>query len=147
MRLTANRIAGTLREYGYRLTPQRRAVLKALASSHECLTPEAILERARTISPAIGRVTIYRTLEILGRHNLICRVHAPNGCRGYMMTRPSGHHHHLVCGVCGATVDFTGCHLDALEQRLAQETGFELQGHLLEFYGTCAECRKNAGRE
>ena len=143
MRLTANRIAGILREHGYRLTPQRHAVLKALASSHECLTPDALLERARGFSPTIGRVTVYRTLDILNRHNLICRVHAPDGCRGYMMTRPSGHHHHLVCSACGATIDFTDCDLRALEERLARETGFEMQGHLLELYGICPECRKD----
>jgi len=142
VRLTANRIAGILREQGYRLTPQRHAVLKALAGSHECLTPEALLEKAQTICPDIGRVTIYRTLDILSRHDLVCRVHAPDGCRGYMMTRPEGHHHHLVCSVCGATVDFTDCDLGALEERLSKETGFEMQGHLLELYGICRQCRE-----
>lgn len=146
MRLTANRIAGILRQRGYRLTPQRHAVLKALASCQECLAPDAILERARAHSPEIGRVTVYRTLEILGRHGLVCRVHTPEGCRGYMMTRPSGHHHHLVCSVCGRTEDFTDCDLGALEQRLAEEKGFRLSGHLLELYGTCPEClKKGAG--
>ena len=143
MRLTANRIAGILREHGYRLTPQRHAVLKALASSHECLTPDAILEKARATSPDIGRVTVYRTLDILSTHGLVCRVHAPDGCRAYTMTRPIGHHHHLVCSACGATVDFTDCDLRALEERLARETGFVMQGHLLELYGTCPECRSS----
>jgi Fe2+ or Zn2+ uptake regulation protein len=141
MRLTANRIAGVLRGRGYRLTPQRHAVLKALASSHECLTPDAILERARSFCPDIGRVTVYRTLELLGKHELVCRVHAPDGCRAYMMTRPDGHHHHLVCTVCGATVDFMECDLAGLEERLERETAFQVRGHLLEFYGICPECR------
>jgi Fur family transcriptional regulator, ferric uptake regulator len=146
MRLTANRIAGLLREQGYRLTPQRHAVLKALAASHECLTPAAILEKAREFSPEIGRVTVYRTLDILSTHGLVCRVHAPDGCRAYTMTRPSGHHHHLVCSECGATVDFSECDLRDLEERLARETGFELTGHLLEFYGMCPKCRSHASR-
>jgi len=142
MRLTANRIAGMLREQGYRLTPQRHAVLRALASSHECLTPDAILERARKFAPDIGRVTVYRTLDILGQHSLVCRVHSADGCRGYMMARPEGHHHHVICAVCGATVDFIDCDLGALEKRLARETGFVMTGHLLEFYGICSACSK-----
>jgi len=146
MRLTANRIAGMLRAQGYRLTPQRHAVLKALASSHECLTPDAVLERARKFAPEIGRVTVYRTLDILSTHGLVCRVHAPDGCRAYTMTRPSGHHHHVVCAVCGATLDFTACDLDALEERLSRETGFEMTGHLLEFYGICPSCRQAGAR-
>ncbi len=39
MRLTANKIAGMLRQRGYRLTPQRYAVLKAIAASQDSLTP------------------------------------------------------------------------------------------------------------
>ncbi len=62
------------------------------------------------------------------------------------MTRPAGHHHHLVCSVCGATVDFADCDLGALEERLAKETGFEMQGHLLEVYGTCPQCCQNTSR-
>ncbi len=144
MRLTANRIAGILRTYGYRLTPQRHAVLKAIASSGEHLTPEAILEKARAVQPQIGRVTIYRTLDILGQLGLVCRVHAPDGCRGYMMTRPTGHHHHLVCVGCGRTVDFADCSLSELERRLVKETGFVTTGHLLEVYGMCPDCQANS---
>jgi len=59
------------------------------------------------------------------------------------MARPEGHHHHVVCALCGATVDFIDCDLGALEKRLARETGFVMTGHLLEFYGTCPACRKS----
>ena len=67
MRLTANRIAGILREQGYKLTPQRHAVLKAIASSHDYLSPEAIFEIAQIGYPRLGLVTVYRTLDILCR--------------------------------------------------------------------------------
>ncbi len=145
MRLTANRIASILRRKGYRLTPQRYAILKAIAASEEHLTPDDLLEKARVATPQIGRITIYRTLDILGQLGLVCRVHAPDGCRGYMMTRPTGHHHHLVCTGCGRTLDFSDCPLEELEKRLEQDTGFITTGHLLEVYGTCADCRAAAG--
>jgi Fur family ferric uptake transcriptional regulator len=141
MKLTANRIAGILREHGYKLTPQRHAVLKVIAASHDHLTPEAIYEKAHLKNPDIGLVTIYRTLDLLGELNLVCRVHAPDGCRSYMMRRPTDHHHHLICSGCGRVVDFTGCALADLEQRLSQETSFDINGHLLEFYGLCPDCR------
>lgn len=141
MRLTANKIAGILREHGYKLTPQRHAVLRVIASSHDHLTPEAIYEKARSKNPDIGLVTIYRTLELLSKLNLVCRVHVPHGCRGYMMRRPTEHHHHLVCSSCGKVADFAGCALTELAQRLSNETGFDVNGHLLEFYGLCPDCR------
>lgn len=141
MRLTANKIAGILREHGYKLTPQRHAVLKVIASSHDHLTPEAIHSKTLLDNPNIGLVTIYRTLELLSELNLVCRVHAPNGCRSYMMRRPTEHHHHLVCSRCNRVVDFAGCDLADLEQKLSQETGFAVNGHLLELYGLCPDCR------
>jgi Fe2+ or Zn2+ uptake regulation protein len=50
------------------------------------------------------------------------------------------HHHHLVCSGCGKVVDFAGCALTDLEQRLLEETRFDISGHLLEFYGLCPDC-------
>ena len=141
MILTANRIAGILREHGHKLTPQRHAVLKVIASSHDHLTPEAIYEEAHLKNPDIGLVTIYRTLDLLSELNLVCRIHAPDGCRSYMMRRPTEHHHHLVCSRCGRVVDFAGCDLDDMEKRLTQETRFDIKGHLLEFSGLCPDCR------
>jgi len=141
MRLTANRIAGILRQEGYKLTPQRHAVLKVIAASSDSLTPEDIHERARIHSPGIGLITVYRTLGLLSDLSLVCRLHAPDGCRGYMMRRPTEHHHHVVCSSCTKVVDFKGCGLSDLEQKLLDETGFDINGHLLEFYGLCPECR------
>jgi Fur family ferric uptake transcriptional regulator len=141
MKLTANKIAGILRESGHKLTPQRHAVLKVIAATHDHLTPEAIFKKVLHDNPKIGLVTVYRTLDLLSELNLVCRVHAPDGCRSYMMRRPTEHHHHLVCSRCGRVVDFTGCSLADLEQRLSQETKFDINGHLLEFYGLCPICR------
>jgi len=129
-----------LREHGYKLTPQRHAVLKAIAASHDHLTPEAIYEKARLSKPDIGLITVYRTLSLLSDLNLVCRVHSPGGCRGYMMRRPTEHHHHLVCSGCSKVVDFGGCDLSGLEHRLLDETRFDINGHLLEFYGLCPDC-------
>jgi Fur family ferric uptake transcriptional regulator len=140
MRLTANRIAGILREHGHKLTPQRHTVLRVIASSQDHLTPEDIYEKSRLADPGIGLVTIYRTLDLLTRLGLVCRVHLKEGCRSYMMRRPLEHHHHLVCSNCGRVIDFTSCNLGEMEEKLSKESGFDIKGHLLEFYGICSSC-------
>jgi len=144
MGLTARKITSILRQRGYRLTPQRRAVLKIIALSHDHLTPAAIYGKVCREHPGIGLVTVYRTLEILAKLGLICEVHAGGSCRSYLMRRPSGHHHHLICSECGRVVDFADCDLSEVEQRLSQETGFKMEGHLLEFLGCCPDCQKIA---
>lgn len=140
MKLTANKIAGIIREQGHKLTPQRHTVLKVMASSHDHLTPEVIYEKSRLEDPGIGRVTVYRTLDLLSKLDLVCRVHADGGCRSYMMRRPAEHHHHLVCSACGKVVDFASCSLVEMEKKLSQESGFEIKDHLLEFHGLCRDC-------
>jgi len=133
-----------LRQHGYKLTPQRRVVIRTIASTHGHLTPTAIYEKVHQEYPNIGFVTIYRTLEVLDKLGLICEVHAGGSCRSYLVRRPSEHHHHLICSQCGAVVDFTDCNLGELGQRLSQETGFSIEGHLLEFIGICQACQKLA---
>jgi Fur family ferric uptake transcriptional regulator len=143
MRLTERRIAAALREHGYKLTPQRRAVIAAIAASSDHLTPNDLYQKVRRDHPAVGLTTIYRTLEILARLELICELHAGGSCHSYTTGAPE-HHHHIICSGCGEVVDFSGYDLSPLEERLARETGFEIEGHLLEFTGRCRRCRQNA---
>lgn len=142
MKFTQNKIASILRQHGYKITPQRRAVLNAIALSHGHLTPTAIYQKVHGNCPTIGLVTVYRTLDILAKLGLVCEVHAGGNSRSYLMRRPVEHHHHIICSSCGAVADFTDCRISELAQRIARETSFEIDGHLLEFTGTCKSCRK-----
>jgi Fur family ferric uptake transcriptional regulator len=138
---TEKRIESVLKRRGYKITPQRRTVIKAIIATREHLTPAAIHEKVRDKHPGIGLVTIYRTLEILAGLGLICETHAGGSCRSYLMRRPAEHHHHLICADCGTVIDFTDCGLTGLERKLAKETNFKIDGHLLEFLGQCRKCR------
>lgn len=143
MRLTERKVVATLRQHGYKLTPQRRAVIQTIASAQDHLTPNAVYEKVHQDHPDIGLVTVYRTLEILAELKLICELHAGGSCRSYTVSA-LGHHHHLICSSCGKVVDFTGSDLGELEQNLSRETGFRIDGHLLEFVGLCQACQKEA---
>ena len=141
MRLTSKKIATALRQQGYKLTSQRRVVIQTIASRQDHLTPAAIYEEVHQNHPNIGFVTVYRTLGLLAKLGVICELHAGGSCRSYTISTP-GHHHHLICSNCGRVVDFTGHDLGKLEQRLSQETGFDIDDHLLEFIGLCRVCQK-----
>ena len=143
MRPNEKKIIASLKRHGYKLTPQRRAVISAIASSPDHLTPTALYQKVRRGHPTIGLVTIYRTLEILAKLELVCELHAGGSCPSYTIAAP-GHHHHLICADCGEVIDFSGYHLTELEERLRRETGFEIEGHLLEFIGRCQNCQQNA---
>jgi Fur family ferric uptake transcriptional regulator len=141
---SVKRVERTLRKRGFKITPQRRSILNAIARSHEHLTPSALHELVIKDHPGIGLVTIYRTLEVLAGLGLICEMHAGGNCRSYLMRRPSEHHHHIICSDCGTVVDFTDCDLSELEARLSRETDFTINSHLLEFLGQCRKCSEKA---
>jgi len=144
MRPTEHSILASLKRNGYKATPQRRVVIRAIVNSDDHLTPAEIFDRANQDSPGIGLVTVYRTLEILAGLDLVCELHAGGNCPSYT-TGARQHHHHLICSGCGRVVDFTGHHLEQLEKRLSRESGFQIENHLLEFIGRCRACQKVAG--
>ncbi len=143
MRHTGREIVAVLRRHGYKLTPQRRVIIRTIASTQDHLTPAEIYEKVHQDHPNFGLVTIYRTLDMLAKLELICELHAGGSCHSYTISARE-HHHHLICSNCGKVVDFTGYDLGELEQRLSLETGFEIEDHLLEFIGLCQACRKEA---
>jgi Fur family ferric uptake transcriptional regulator len=140
MRLSEKKIYSVLRQHGYKLTPQRRAVIQVVINSNDHLTPNDIYEKIREVCPGTGLVTIYRTLETLAELGLICEVHSGGSCRSYTMGSQQ-HHHHLICSGCGTVVDFTGHYLAGLEKSLSEKSGFRIDGHLLEFTGLCRKCQ------
>ena len=142
MKLNERRLIAALRQHGYKLTPQRRAVIQTIAANQDHLTPAAIYERVHKENPDIGLVTVYRTLEILNKLNLICELHTGEGCPSYTLGAAE-HHHHLICDSCGRVVDFPECDISGLEQKLAEETRFKINRHVLEFMGLCQECQQS----
>ena len=143
MTLTPREMLAHLKQNGYKATPQRVAVLRAIASTREHLTPMALYQKVRQEKPNIGLVTVYRTLNILTELGLICEMRTAENTRSYVGSPPE-HHGHLICSECGNVADFTGCNLSELEQRLSRETGFAIDGHRLEFFGHCQDCQRKA---
>jgi Fur family ferric uptake transcriptional regulator len=128
---TSERLEGV----GYRLTPSRRAVLGAISTSRSPFTVEDICSAV----PLVGRATVFRTMKLLHELDVVCRVPLEDGSVRYSVSR-SGHHHHLVCGECGAVEEFSDPALDVLIQEKAASHRFELDGHSLELYGRCFRC-------
>jgi len=86
------------------------------------------------------RSTVYRTLEILASLGILSRILNETGRPVYVAGAPV-HRHHLICSGCGAVVPFSACPVGDLAATLAQESGFEVHGHLLEIFGTCRSCQ------
>jgi Fur family ferric uptake transcriptional regulator len=128
-----------LRGAGYKITPSRLAVLQVIEQDGNHLNPAEILKRAQSICPSVGRATVYRTLELLTELQIVRPIYLGDASQTYI--RAEGGHHHLVCSGCGKVFDFDQCMADQMVQELAARFDFAIHSHLLEFYGTCHDCR------
>lgn len=118
-------------------TPQRRAVVAALETFAGTFTAVELHERARERRRGLGLATTYRTLELLRGEGAVRAV--PGSTRAeYIRCRP-GHHHHLVCLVCGSVEETELCAAPSTAE-LEREHGFRHETHEVEIYGTCARC-------
>jgi Fur family ferric uptake transcriptional regulator len=129
---------------GYRITAPRRAVIAAALRHNRPFTAEQIVADSAAAHGEIGRSTVYRTLEILTSLGILSRILDAAGKPVYVAGAPV-HRHHLVCSGCGTAVPFNACPVGDLADSLARENVFEVDGHLLEIFGTCGDC-KSAGR-
>jgi Fur family transcriptional regulator, ferric uptake regulator len=134
-------LSAALARQGYRLTEARKAILQALVRCGGHVSADDLVARVHETAPNVGRMTVYRTLDVLCQLNVIRPVYQGTGAAHYVLLH-DGHHHHLVCGVCHQVIEFADCMLEEIEEVVAERFNFTVQGHLLEFYGVCANCRK-----
>jgi len=129
-----------LGERGVRYTPQRRAVAEAVLGAHEPVTAAQIHDRARGVRPEIGLMTVYRALDMLADVGVVRRVHGQQRCEAFVAAAHR-HGHTVVCTLCGRAEEFTHCHIEAVADAAAAETGFSIDEHFLQFSGVCRGCR------
>ena len=126
---------------GHRATASRREVIGALLAFNGHMTADDLYVSMRENGSGVGRMTVFRTLDLLAELGVIRPIYQGSGAAHFVLLE-DGHHHHLVCMQCDATVEFDDCTVaDELSERLAAQHNFTIAGHLLEIYGVCAACQ------
>jgi len=134
-----------LREKGYRLTPQRMLVIEALHNAANHISAEEIFEQLHARYPYSNISTVYRTLELLKKFNLVTETDFGEG-RVRCHVGEKSHHHHLVCHRCGKITDLDESVLYPLRDALLRDYGFEADLRHLAIPGECSECSKKGGQ-
>lgn len=132
------KMAERCRAAGMNVTPQRRAVYKALLESEEHPTPEALYKRVRRQMPSLSLATIYKVLDALESVGLVRAVPVLSRKRRYDANDDV--HHHLVCTACGDIKDYYSEEFDRLVPRQTLR-GFRPQAVSVNITGLCARCR------
>lgn len=130
-----------IRQHGYRLTPQRMAVLKILAHSNGHPSVEQIYDRVKTDFPMTSLGTIYKTITMLKEMGEILELGFGDDCNRYDGNKPYPHPH-LICTKCRNIIDPEINALGTLPQIVAERTGYQIVNHRLDFYGICPQCQE-----
>jgi len=124
---------------GGRPTRQRRAVAACLGSFDDFRSAQDIHDLLRRNGQTVGLSTVYRTLQALADSGEVDVLRTEDGEAIYRRCSTS-HHHHLVCRVCGRTVEVEGPTVERWADTVAGEHGFTDVSHTLEISGTCPDC-------
>lgn len=90
--------------------------------------------------PRTAFSTVYRVVSRLEAEGKVERVDwRERGSRYEWAELP--HHHHIVCGVCGRSVDVDDADLGFSEEGIRAATGFLVNHHSIELEGICPDCQ------
>ncbi len=132
--------APQLRSRGYRMTPQRMAILHVLHHSGKHLSPVDVYVKAHKELPGLTETTVYRTLEFLAENGLVRPASMGNGHLTYEIARHE--HHHLKCSNCGREMEIDHTLVKSMYQKLESASGYKLTDTHVTFFGLCSKCQK-----
>jgi Fur family transcriptional regulator, peroxide stress response regulator len=134
------RIQRLCSERGLALTPQRRAILRAVLDADDHPTAERVQAALARRRVRVSRATVFRALESLARLGVITKACHPGPSVRY--DRRTDRHHHLVCLVCDRVSDISDARLDALPVPDTRRFGFVVSDFGVQLRGICKECRE-----
>lgn len=129
----------SLREHGVRMTPQRQAILEYLVTEHSHPTADDIYKALSGRFPNMSVATVYNNLRVFKEIGLVQEMNYGDASSRFDFV--TSRHYHIICDTCGKVVDFNYPVLDEIEAVASQLTGFKVDRHRLEVYGTCPTCQ------
>ncbi|HZP26561.1 MAG TPA: Fur family transcriptional regulator [Dehalococcoidia bacterium] len=138
-------IIDSLRETGYRLTPQRMMVVSILHDSPGHITAEDIHARMVEHYPYVDISTVYRTLQLLKKLHIVSETDLGGGSVRFELTQQDPHHH-MVCRSCGRTFALDNGLIEPLRSGILDQYGFQADMEHFAIFGVCKDCRDSADK-
>jgi Fur family ferric uptake transcriptional regulator len=120
------------------VTGRREDVRRVLSSTRTFRSAQDIYADLRAAGSKIGLTTVYRALQVLSDSGEVDVLRTDDGEAVYRVCRTEEHHHHLVCRVCGRTVEVEGPAVEKWAEAVGAEHGFRDVTHTVEIFGTCS---------
>ena len=119
---------------GLRMTDQRRTIARVLEDAKDHPDVEELYARASAVDAGISLATVYRTVKLFEEAGILEKLEFGDGRARYEDAERE-HHDHLIDMNSGEVIEFVNAEIEALQDKIAREYGYELKGHRLELYG------------
>jgi Fur family transcriptional regulator, ferric uptake regulator len=130
-----------LKERGYRMTPQRRAIVGEIMRIEGHIAPASIAQRVKDRLPGVNDSTVYRTLELLEELGILAHTHLGSGAEYHHASHRD--HVHLVCESCGREQDIGVAETASLQRQILDKSGFLPDFTHFAISGLCERCRSS----
>lgn len=132
-----------LKQRGFRLTSQRKVIVKTLINNvDKHPNAQELLKMVQDDDPSVGIATIYRTVEILNQMGLLNTMNLEEGFSRFEVPGDTMHFH-TFCKYCGKIIHLN-CEKEkeAIVREWIKSTGFRLLPQTFEISGICGDCAK-----
>jgi Fur family peroxide stress response transcriptional regulator len=130
-----------LKGKGFRITPQRIAIVEVLANSCEHPGVDRIYQEVKKNFPTTSLATVYKTVTLLKELGEVIEMGFGDESNRYDGKNPQPHPH-IMCLKCKSIIDPDLSSLNEMSKELSEETGYKILSHRLDFFGICPDCRK-----
>lgn len=130
-----------------RSTRQGEAIRAALHAAGGFRSAQDVYAVLRRNGDTVGLSTVYRRLQSLVDEGVVDVIHTSDGEATYRYCGTpgeAGHHHHLVCRICGRAVEIEGRAIEGWAAEVAAQHGYSDVDHTVELFGRCADCSADA---
>ena len=118
---------------------QREVILDTFLRSERHLSVDDLLQLVQKRRSDIGRTTVYRTLKLLQSAGLAQEL-VLQGQTRFEREYKRQHHDHFICKSCGEIFEFSSAEIERIQDEIAADIGFVIDGHRHQIFGYCRDC-------
>jgi Fur family ferric uptake transcriptional regulator len=118
---------------------QREVILDTFLRTERHLSVDDLLQLVQKRRSDIGRTTVYRTLKLLQSAGLAQEL-VLQGQTRFEREYKRQHHDHFICKSCGEIFEFSNAEIERIQDEIAADIGFVIDGHRHQIFGYCRDC-------
>ena len=134
-------VEAVLKSEGLRATKQRLDIWDELSSINKHRDIETILLDLKNKKINVSRATLYRTIDVFVKHDLLKKITLETGKFLYEHNKKtiSPKHDHIVCEDCGEIFEFFDNNISSIEQKIADDLNLKVTKRVHQLSGSCKD--------